>query len=760
VGSGFRGPQGIQGNTGETGATGAQGDRAGLKYRFDTHTSPGAPSPGHLKFNSSTLSDVTRIAIRDTDLDGTSTSALLELIDDSTSAIKARVVIRSNSNSDTSHFNFLVTSVTDEGNHHHINGTYVSGSAFDSNEIVAFDFFVTGDKGDTGQTGPATQLSVSGTTTGAAGTEASVTISGTAPNQSLAFTIPQGIQGIQGIQGPTGSSGATAVLTGYVSGAGTVLATDTVIQAVGKLNGNDEQKAPIASLYPYIGGKLLTYTDEEAAIADPLISAGDIYRKTAGGVDFVNPDNVPSLDLRFATDKTLTARRGPTPTFTRGSGATYIGSDGLIHGVDTSTTSNTISVASKTFVLDATAGQDQLWRTGDAVEASNGSNIMTGTVTSYTPSTQSLVCNMTTASGSGTYTSWRIGYRGPRFDHNPTSPFACRGLLIEEGRTNLFSSTNLNDWPAARATKTAITGIGLTNQATTLTISEAGSTYISRGATLTTSVAYAISVRVKTGTLASFSFAELIDGKYSRGFNLSTNQWAASGGAAEFTNYTVTPNIDGWFLVSAIYTPTGATGLKNIAFLLNTPVVGQTVSFDTPQIEAGSFPTSYIPTTTGTLARSADVCNITGGDFNNFYNQSEGTVLAGVTAPRGYGSLLQYIYGISGSTGAELLAGYRESSRDIRVATLIASVNQTPSLNGGNLADSSSSKIAIASRQNDFAISQNGSISTTLTGLMPSVDRLFIGNRVGTDRAWNGHIAAIRYYRKRLPNAKLVALTT
>jgi hypothetical protein len=147
---GIQGIQGIQGETGETGATGAQGDRAGLKYRFDTSTSPGAPSPGHLRFNSSTLSAVTRIAIRDTDFDGTSTSALLDLIDDSTSAIKARVVIRSNSNSDTSHFNFLVTSVTDEGNHHHINGTYVSGSAFDSNEIVTFDFFVTGDKGDQG----------------------------------------------------------------------------------------------------------------------------------------------------------------------------------------------------------------------------------------------------------------------------------------------------------------------------------------------------------------------------------------------------------------------------------------------------------------------------------------------------------------------------------------------------------------------------------------------------------------------------------
>ena len=129
---------------------GAQGDRAGLKYTFSTSTGPGAPSPGYLKFNSATLSAVTQIAIRDTDFNGADTTALLALIDDSTSTMKARVLIRSNSNSDTSNFNFLVTSVTDEGNHFHINGTYVSGSAFADDEVVTFDFYMTGDLGATG----------------------------------------------------------------------------------------------------------------------------------------------------------------------------------------------------------------------------------------------------------------------------------------------------------------------------------------------------------------------------------------------------------------------------------------------------------------------------------------------------------------------------------------------------------------------------------------------------------------------------------
>jgi hypothetical protein len=533
---------------------------------------------------------------------------------------------------------------------------------------------VIGPTGLTGQTGPATELSVSGTTTGAAGSEASVTISGTAPNQSLAFTIPRGPQGIQG---PTGSSGATALLTGYVSGAGTVAATDTVIQAVGKLNGNDELKAPIASLYPYIGGKLLTYLDEEEAIADPLISAGDIYRKTAGGVDYVNPDNVPSLDLRFATDKTLTARRGPTPTFTRASGATYIGSNGLI---------------------------------------------------------QSAAINT------------------PRFDHDPVT-LACKGLLIEEGRTNLFSSTNLNDWAAARCTKTAITGIGLTDQATTLTISEPINTFISRGATLTTGVAYAISVRVKAGTVASFNFGDLTDGKYSRGFNLSTNQWAASGGSVEFTNYRVTPNIDGWFLVSAIYTPTGATGVKNIAFLLVSPVVGQTVSFDTPQIEAGSFATSYIPTTTGTLARGADVCSITGGDFSGFYNQSEGTISINASTATPNNAVI--LYAISDGTNSNLIQALPASASFVVTALGVSQV----SLNHGTFTTNVPSKQASAYKLDDFASSKNaGTVLTDNTGTIPAVNQMGIGSRHSSAQL-NGHIASLRFYKKRLPDAKLQALT-
>jgi microcystin-dependent protein len=66
-----------------------------------------------------------------------------------------------------------------------------------------------GAQGPKGDPGPANVLSVSSTTTGAPGSNALVTISGTSPAQALAFTIPTGAAGPQGAQGVQGSAGAT-----------------------------------------------------------------------------------------------------------------------------------------------------------------------------------------------------------------------------------------------------------------------------------------------------------------------------------------------------------------------------------------------------------------------------------------------------------------------------------------------------------------------------------------------------------------------
>lgn len=61
----------------------------------------------------------------------------------------------------------------------------------------------------TGPTGTAETLAVGTTTTGEAGTNASVTDSGGSPNHVFDFVIPKGFDGEDGATGPTGPTGPT-----------------------------------------------------------------------------------------------------------------------------------------------------------------------------------------------------------------------------------------------------------------------------------------------------------------------------------------------------------------------------------------------------------------------------------------------------------------------------------------------------------------------------------------------------------------------
>jgi hypothetical protein len=483
-----------------------------------------------------------------------------------------------------------------------------------------------------------------------------------------------------------------------------------------------------------------------------------------------------SLDLPFAATKSLTARVGPTPTFTRGSGATYIGSDGLIHGVDTSTTSNTIGTGSRTFTLAATAGQDQLWRVGDAVEASNGSNFMVGTVTSYDAATQSLVCNMTSIGGSGTFTSWRIGYRGPRFDH--TTAGDCRGLLIEESRTNLLQRSE--DFGNATWTKanssisgtlyTAPTGASTANELVEDSLN-AAHTCVQNAATATIGTTYTFSVFVKRKpssnqflligatnlVVASFISVNLTNGGTSTGI----------GSPGSPINVSSTAYPDGWYRVQFSVVATSAASitldirLSRDGTWANRSYLGDGVQSSLlwgAQVEAGSFPTSYIPTTTGTLARSADVCNITGDDFSGFYNQSEGTLTVKVEEFRrgtSYNTVVEIFNGLSysGNRLGVVFGGLRSGvTSPVEISLFSGGPAQYQT---ATTSTSSGYTAAIAYATDNVRGSLNGNLLAADTP--PS--NVNIGANTIRFGSIGIHIAAVRFYKKRLPNAKLQALT-
>jgi len=181
------------------------------------------------------------------------------------------------------------------------------------------------------------------------------------------------------------------------------------------------------------------------------------------------------------------------------------------------------------------------------------------------------------------------------------------------------------------------------------------------------------------------------------------------------------------------------------------------------QVEAGAFATSYIPSTSGTATRSADVCSIIGTDFSSFYNQSEGTISKQVYAANGLGSTTQFPFGFSDGTTANQLSIFRATD-DPRKFGFFSNTNNvgtpTSPIRTDIINDREYGALAWAFKQNDMGGVFKGQLYTDTTITIPSVNQLHIGNRFDGARPWNGHIARIQYFRKRLSNAKLQTITT
>jgi len=180
------------------------------------------------------------------------------------------------------------------------------------------------------------------------------------------------------------------------------------------------------------------------------------------------------------------------------------------------------------------------------------------------------------------------------------------------------------------------------------------------------------------------------------------------------------------------------------------------------QIEAGSFPSSYIPTTSGAVTRAADVVLNNASNtvpFASWYNQSEGAVVVDfdmLTTTSGVFPILVSID--NGVTNEMISVQQRNTSVGIKYEGVDggvsqASINVTDSLVGRR-------KLAVVAKLNDFAISINASVpSTDTNGTMPTPTRISIGFGAG-GISMHGHIRALYYYPVRVSNAELQRITT
>ena len=233
--------------------------------------------------------------------------------------------------------------------------------------------------------------------------------------------------------------------------------------------------------------------------------------------------------------------------------------------------------------------------------------------------------------------------------------------------------------------------------------------------------------------------------------------------------YTLSFYGTGSVALSGAYTGSlvGTGVYPNRVQLTFTPAIGTltltvTGSVRYANLEAGSFPTSYIPTTTTQVTRTADNASMVGTNFSSWYNQNEGTVVAEYS--RFGATNFQAIAYLGTATQTDymcLVFGSGAPSNNQRFDVGVGSISQvsitvltTPALN-------TVSKTAASYKINDFAATANGVIpGTDLSGAIPTVNMLGLGT--GTAMAGpylNGHIKTFKFFSKRFINTYLQRLT-
>ena len=209
-----------------------------------------------------------------------------------------------------------------------------------------------------------------------------------------------------------------------------------------------------------------------------------------------------------------------------------------------------------------------------------------------------------TRASTGTYTDsagvlQTAATNAPRFDHNPTTGESL-GLLVEEQRTNLllrseeFDNVSWNQAPSiGTVTPNAQIAPNGTLTADTFTTVSGTSASFQAVACLA-STAYTWSFYVKLGTMAAadFRFAVRDD---------TNGAFIASDIAPS-----ITPVTTEWRRVTYTFTtPVGCVLVRPYSYRFNPATYGTTVHLWGAQLEAGVFPTSYIPSTTTFTSRAS-----------------------------------------------------------------------------------------------------------------------------------------------------------
>lgn len=360
----------------------------------------------------------------------------------------------------------------------------------------------------------------------------------------------------------------------------------------------------------------------------------------------------------------------------------------------------------------------------------------------------------------------------PRFDFDAVA-LTCKGLLIEESRTNLcLYSENLSlGWTKTRSTSSADAAIAPSNTLTAdklIEDSTAGQSHFALSSSIVSvSGTYTATVYLKAAedSYAFLGITDLTTGGAERRINLSTGVVDATnvGAVGSWTSISgsSTNAGNGWWRMTVTATQGAGTSIAMQIYIGNS--AGARVFSGNgvngifvwgAQVELASFATSYIPTVASQVTRTADVAVMTSTNFSSWYTATTGAAVVWAIPQTATGTrpLIQF----DDTTALEIIA-LRGNVADPEMSIVDGGVAQAQ-IDVGTIVANTAYKLSGGWDTNNCAAAKDGgTVGTDLAATIPTPTQLRIGSD-GTNYA-SALIQKVLYYPQRIINAEVQAIS-
>jgi hypothetical protein len=353
----------------------------------------------------------------------------------------------------------------------------------------------------------------------------------------------------------------------------------------------------------------------------------------------------------------------------------------------------------------------------------------------------------------------------PRSYYDPTT-LQYLGYLPEGARTNLcLQSEDLGtSWLNVRTTNSLNTTTAPDGASTADKLIEdataANSHLISTPSWTSTLATYTFSVFAKANTRTRLQLGVSSSHITGTGANGTFNLGAGTAAVVNDCTVAIQPFANSWFRCSITFTCTASAAASSFIYLLDAAGAA-TYNGDGSsglfiwgaQIELGAFAASYIPTTTVSVTRNADVLTY---PLTGWFNAVAGSLFVQATAPSADLSFARVV-SIDDGTANEYISWQNNvaSGRPFVVDGGATQFTNTTAWTNGTTA-----KMALAYAVNDFASSFNGGVpGTDALGTLPTVTAIGVGCISNGAAQFFGPISRIGYFSQRKTGTELQALT-